>query len=238
VSPRSDATILEADRTAYYVSVVEALAFLDARRPTGRRFGPDADARWKTLAGDLSIADRIDLLVRDGDGQWPTALGARMVFSRFGVAADDAFGIGWESLRGGTAADLWSDLARRGPATTAEALFDRVAAAWKLRLTPFASPSVRPAEKLVVVGPSAAVALAALFAGRTELDWATQATVVATPAAHRQIAGIAAAVAGLTRAPALLTHVDAGGREGTLVVSFDADPRDREAAESTARGTS
>jgi hypothetical protein len=40
---------------------------LRARRPTGRRFGTEADARWNGFHGSLTIADRLDLLVRDAD---------------------------------------------------------------------------------------------------------------------------------------------------------------------------
>lgn len=53
------------DRSAYYRAALRCLQFVEQRKPTGRRFGPDADARWSQFEGELTTADRIDLMVRD-----------------------------------------------------------------------------------------------------------------------------------------------------------------------------
>ena len=45
---------------AYYSAALAGLRFLEQRQPTGRRFGPDADARWTNFRGDLATADRGD----------------------------------------------------------------------------------------------------------------------------------------------------------------------------------
>jgi hypothetical protein len=49
----------EADRAAYYRAALCCLRFIEQRRPTGRRFGAEADARWASFRGELQGADRI-----------------------------------------------------------------------------------------------------------------------------------------------------------------------------------
>jgi hypothetical protein len=44
--------VLEADRATYYRVALSCLRFIEQRRPTGRRFGLEADARW-VAAPDL-----------------------------------------------------------------------------------------------------------------------------------------------------------------------------------------
>lgn len=38
---------------SYYRAALTALRFVEARRPTGRRFGAEADALWASFAGGL-----------------------------------------------------------------------------------------------------------------------------------------------------------------------------------------
>jgi hypothetical protein len=70
-------TISFGESSAYYRGVLTALRFLEQRRPTGRRFGPEADLRWSSFRGHLLDIDRVELMVRDADAEWPGALGAR-----------------------------------------------------------------------------------------------------------------------------------------------------------------
>ncbi len=49
-----------ADRSPYYTAALRCLQFVEGRKPTGRRFGPDADARWSQFEGELTTADRRD----------------------------------------------------------------------------------------------------------------------------------------------------------------------------------
>ncbi len=60
-------------RAAYCRAALESLLFVEALRPTRRRAGADADATWASFRGDLTTADRIDLLLRDADAEWPGA---------------------------------------------------------------------------------------------------------------------------------------------------------------------
>lgn len=221
------------DPLAYYRGALWGLKFVEGRRPTGRRFGADADALWQGFAGDLSPADRLDLLIRDANAEWPGAFGARSVFDRRAVAEDDPFGVGWESLDGARAAELWQQLAGQPAPADAKALLVAVAAAWDVTLADFDAGAVAPAERLVVVGPSAIVAVAARFAGSRELDWADQVVCVATPPEHRQLAALAAAAVNATK-PCALVAADAEGLakaigQRRVVVSPDAHPGDRAA---------
>ncbi len=222
------------ERKAYYRACLLALRFVEARRPTNRRFGADADARWKAFQGDLTTADRIDLLIRDANAELPGAFGARTVFDFRAVAEDEPFGPGWRSLDPVDAESLWrAVLADDVPASLALA-FDAVAQAWELALDRPALPYVEPADRLVLVGPGAIARAAELFddAG-TSLDWVAQTTCVATPPAHRQLAALAGAFLRITK-PA---RIVAGGApipdeaKGSLGrASSDADPRDTAAA--------
>ncbi len=56
---------------SYYGAALVGLLAIEARRPTGRRVGSEADARWQAFRGDLTTANRLDLLIRDADAQWP-----------------------------------------------------------------------------------------------------------------------------------------------------------------------
>ncbi len=69
-----------AERVAYYQAALRCLQFVEKRKPTGRRFGSEADARWASFKGELTTSDRIDLLLRDADTEWLGAIGARTVF--------------------------------------------------------------------------------------------------------------------------------------------------------------
>lgn len=46
---------------AYYRAALAGLRYVESRRPSGRRFGENADALWKNFAGELTVGDRLDL---------------------------------------------------------------------------------------------------------------------------------------------------------------------------------
>lgn len=230
----------ERDVARYYAAALAALRHLENQRPTGRRFGPEADARWSTFAGDLTTADRIDLLIRDADAQWPEALGARTTFADKTSAEDMALPPDLSDLDPTDAEALWRQtLAAPAPASLAD-LFTTVAAHWGLGLPalPALSTDLRtrppdPAERVVVVGPSAIAALALAFQTTRDLDWREQVLILATPPAHRQLAAIAGAALGITRPAPPLTATDAAAHTPAsrrLIQSPDADPADLAAA--------
>jgi len=190
---------VSAARLAYYRAALTCLRFIDARTPTKRRFGPDASALWGEFRGDLTDADRIDLMLRDADVQWPGAFGARGVFELRGVAEDEAFGPDWESLDGVDAAELFQTVEREAPATDVVGALSRVVAAWDLKLAPLDAPAISPAGRFVVAGPSAIAALVRAFAEGRDLDWADQVTSVATPSGHRQIAALAGSLLNVSK---------------------------------------
>ena len=203
----------ELDKASYYRGALRCLCFVEQQRPTGRRFGPDADARWSSLRGDLETADRLDLLIRDADAQWPGALGARAVFALRAVAEDEPFGPEWQPMDTVDAEELWrAVLAEQAPASVAAAL-DAMAAAWNLTLAPADPGPIAATDRLLVTGPSAIASAIAAFAAGTDLDWAEQVVCVATPPAHRQLAAAAAALLGTTR-PARLAAAHAAADAG------------------------
>jgi len=174
-------------RAAYYAGALLLLSFLEARRPTGRRFGSEADARWSGFAGHLSVRDRIDLLVRDADLEWPGSVGARRVFGLDGVADDDAFGPTWEGVPAHVAADLFRMHAGTSISGVAAWLDAAFAVARRPRLT-IEVATVAPNDRFVVAGASAVAALLARFDGQRELDFGAQVLVVADDAFARQLA--------------------------------------------------
>jgi hypothetical protein len=215
---------------AYYQTALAALRFVEARRPTGRRFGEDADARWAGLRGDLATADRLDLLLRDADAEWPGAFGARLVFQGHAIAEDDAFGPFWSPLAPVTAEEVWSAEVRAAKTADLDHLLQTWARAWDVTLAPFAMGDVTAADRFVVAGASAIAAAIRAFAGRPELSWDNQIQIVATPASERQLGVLGTAVANSVRAPSLVAHGAATGLSGRIVVSDDASPEDAAAA--------
>ena len=223
----------DAARASYYAAAISALRFVEARSPSARRFGSEADARWGALRGNLTTADRIDLLLRDGDAQWPQAFGARAVFDLRAVAEDEAFGAEWSSLDPVEADELWRRSAQDTPAATVGAALAAAAGAWDVRLAPFDPGPIGPTDRLLGVGPGAVAAVVAAFAAGSDLDWAAQVVCVATPAPHRQLAALAAALLHAQKATVLVSSArPAGSLAGRrLLVSSDAAPADVAVAE-------
>lgn len=216
-----------APEKSYYGGVLSALRFMEHRQPTGRRFGADADARWASFRGDLTTADRIDLLVRDANAQWPEAFGARTVFARRAVAEDEPFGPGFEPLDPVEAEDLWRVQLAAPPAVDARAALRAVAQAWDLRLADHDVGSVGAAEKLIVVGPSAIVSAVVAFQQGHDLDWADQVIIIATPPAHRQLAGVGGALLNTLKPTTIWSATEGTAQRGRrLVASADADAAD------------
>jgi hypothetical protein len=226
--------VSDADSRAFYAAALAGLRFVEARRPTGRRFGAEADARWAGFRGDLTTADRLDLLLRDADAEWPSAFGARTVFAEPAVAEDDAFGPAWSPPEPVGAEELWrTTLATREPSDL-DGLLAAWGAAWGHGLAPFVAGEITTVDRLVVAGPAALAATLRAFVGRSDLAWSEQVTVVATPPAHRQLAALAAAVLNARGPTSLFTHGQAHGLVGRVLVSEDAAPDDAAAARRSA----
>lgn len=221
--------VQEADRATYYRAALCCLRFIEQRRPTGRRFGPEADARWVSFRGELQSADRIDLLLRDADAQWPGALGPRAVFALRAVAEDEPFGADWEPVDPVDAEELWHQLqAEHAPATISDTIA-AMAAAWRIPLAPHDPGPIAATDRLVVAGPSAIAAVITACAANSDLDWAEQVVCVATPPAHRQLAAVAPALldtARPTRLCAATADADPSLPGHRLLASDDADPAD------------
>lgn len=189
-------------RAAYYRAAMALLRFVEQRAPTQRRFGPEADALWRSFAGSLERGDRIDLLLRDADRQWGSAFGARTVFALQGVHELDAFGADWQALGRAEADALWRDA--KGPASQEQAIA-ALLAAWGLREPkPFALPKLGPSSRVVVTGLAALLACARRCLADADLSWPNQVVVVADAPGVRQLAAAVPALGDFGEATLLL----------------------------------
>lgn len=213
---------------AYYHGALAALRHVEARQPTGRRFGAEADARWASFRGDLTTADRIDLLIRDADAQWPGAFGARSVFARRAVAEDEPFGVGWDPLDPVDAEEVWRSENSKAPPSDVRGALLSVAERWALKIGAFAVGTVSAADKLVVAGPSAVLAALDVFHRGEDLDWADQVIVVASTPAHRQLAALGAALLNAGAPTLVVASAEAlpSAAKRRAIISDDADDAD------------
>ena len=220
---------------AFYEASLRALRYVEARSPTGRRFGLDADAMWRTFRGHLTAADRIDLLLRDADVEYPGAFGARVTFSLRGVGEDDAFGSSWQRLAPTDADTLWRRLLAEPMTTDATSAISACASALGISIRLRDVPKLTANTRLLVAGPSAIASVTAAFANERDLAWADQVTCVATPPAHRQLAVLSAALLGakptvlFAAAESLPTRAHFDHR----LASDDADQADRAVVEAS-----
>lgn len=217
---------------AFYTAALTSLRFVEQRNPTGRRFGEDADARWKAFRGHLGMADRIDLLLRDADNEFPGAFGARTAFALRGVSEDEPLGVDWTSLEPQVAEAMWRKLVReQQPPNDVHGVLGAIAAAWELTLQPVTLPSITPTTKLLLVGPSAIAQGIKAFAGNPGvLRWSDQVVCIATPPAHRQLAASAAAILRSNRATALYAAGDKVSVRGEHVLVESPDAHDDDLA--------
>jgi hypothetical protein len=212
---------------SYYAASLACLRFAEARHPTNRRFGADADAVWESFRGHLTTADRIDLLVRDADAQWRGALAARTTFALPAVADDEPFGIEWPGLDPVDAEELWRRVLRAPPSSDA-AVWSAITAEWSLKASAFDVGPIDASARLVVTGPSAVIALAVAFGKQRDLSWSEQVTCIATPPGHRHVALLAAVFLNTTEPGRLLeaTAARLTTRVDRVIASPDAAPDD------------
>ena len=92
---------------SFYRAALVGLGWLDAVEAKQRRFGPEADARWKGFAGHLTSTDRIDILLRDAAVVWSTVFARASVLRLPGLASDESFGPEWSGVPVNVARRLW-----------------------------------------------------------------------------------------------------------------------------------
>jgi hypothetical protein len=90
-------SVQKADKQRFYRVGALGLRWLQDRGFGTKRFDDDANARWRAFRGELTDADRLDLLLRDGAALFPKAFAAREVFELDGLAEDEPFGPEWVS---------------------------------------------------------------------------------------------------------------------------------------------
>jgi hypothetical protein len=173
----------------FYGAAVLGLRALDARERTPRRFGADADARWKQFAGALGACDRIDILLRDAAGTWGAAFSPSQCFGFFGLAEDEPFGPDWGGIDDHAAKRLLAE-------PDAPATLEHIAYGLGVKAASVPVPLLTPSTKLVVAGGTAIVSVAKVFGDDRALSWTDQVVVVADKPAWRQLAGLAAVLLG------------------------------------------
>lgn len=219
--------IHDGDRAAFYRASLAAIRFCDAREARSRRFGPDADSAWLSFAGDMGASERIDLLLRDADVQWPQAFAPRLVFGLAGLADDEPFGAAWASLEPALAEALWQTVSTAPPTKDVAELTDTAARAWGHPLVPVPTPELTPTTRLIVAGASAIAATARLFAQQPTLAWSDQVLVVAGRPFERHLATLMAPTLGTNHPTNVVRPGERPARpfgRARPVVSNDADP--------------
>lgn len=230
---------------SFYTSALLGLRALEAagaRRPS---FGADPDARWRAFKGELRDADRLDLLIRDAAKSLPAAFAPRVVLGIAGLHDDEPFGPDWPGPDAALAATLLRSAAQPFERPPLAELLARVVAAWSLAPAPVdrkRTADIAPQTRIVAAGAGAILALAEHFEQGKGLDLAAQVLLVTDSPGERQLLGVAAALLGSASAPRFLPPSskpdDAGKsfpRADLLLVSDDADPGARSAAEAIAR---
>lgn len=181
--------------SSFYRTAMLGLRLLESREGRGQRFGENANARWKSFAGALQERDRLDLLLRAASVTAPLAFAPRSVFAIEGLAEDEAFGPQWEGPPKGLATELF----REAPVDTSafRAALDLARRTWGL--PPFATSAelasslerLSASTRVVLAGADAITCVALAAQGRSDLDLATQAVLVADAPAERQLLGLA-----------------------------------------------
>ena len=231
------ATVSSEERSAFYHAAHLGLRALDAAERTPRRFGSDADARWRSFQGHLGLSDRLNLLIRDAAVTWASGFSPAIVFGLPGLASDEPFGPDWTALPEHEAKRLWSDSSR----PTVAALFEFLG----VPTSDVDLPKISAATQLIVAGGAATRSVASHFATNTDLSRSDQVLVVASSPMVRQCAGLVAALL-QAQGPTRLVHpandVRSSLKElgisggGHAVVSNDAPAEERSfAREATQR---
>lgn len=232
-------TVSPEQRSAFYRAALLALRALDAAERTPRRFGSDADARWKSFQGHLGYADRLELLIRDAAVTWTGGFSPAIVFGLPGLAADEPFGPDWGAIPENEAKKLWSDASCP---TTVASLSDTLGVSRE----GVTLPQISAATQLVIAGGAAVEAVALHFSAHQELSWSDQVVVVASSPVVRQFAGL---VAPLILAQGPTRMVDSGNDvgpslkklglsgSGQAVISNDATAEERSVVLDATQGT-
>lgn len=176
---------------SFYRAAHAGLRVLDGRG-VRRRFGAEADGRWQQFRGDMTDADRLDLLLKDAATIAPLAFAPRDVFDLRGLSSEDPFGTTWKGPPRGLAGSLFRE--EVAVPSDAVAAFDAAVALWEVRVEgvdAVALPRILPSTRLVVGGLAALRAVVAHFAAnRGSLDLADQVLLVADRPVERQLFGL------------------------------------------------
>lgn len=234
------ALVEQAQADAFYRAATAGLRALDTLPGQNRRFGDEANARWQAFRGELSAADRLDLLIRDAAVLQPAGFAPRVIFALEGLADDEPFGPAWDAAP--------ADAARafNQPPEVAPSLartLETAAEAWSLAPVPLSAnelAAITPATKILAAGAGAVLSLAQAFSGRADLSLPDQVLLLADHPGHRQLFGLAATL--LQSASPAKTIAPTAGPQDTdfskidlVLISGDAAPGLRAAADTLGR---
>lgn len=238
---------------SFYRAALLVLRFLEQRSGQRRTFGADANARWRSFAGHLTLGDRIDLAILDASRRQGTAtagaaFSAARVFQLKTLADDEPFGPDWPGLGDDESRRLWAE-AEGAEAATWQPVLEQAWSAWGLAPAGAApdTAGISPATRVLTSGPTALQALAVRYAASETLRWSERVAVLAERPGERHVAGLIAALVGspgptrvispaaLARAeagPARALHELLGAPPDLAILSDDAEPVSRDLATS------
>lgn len=233
--------IASEERQKFYRAGALGLRALQDRSLGAQRFSPDAEARWKAFRGELTDADRLDLLLRDGAVLHPVAFSAASVFGLTDLAADEPFGPEWSSLPASESGAVLREVSKAavfaGDARPSGVLAT-AAKIWGLTFRSMDVSHVVASSRVTVAGAGAIVSLSDHMAGRSDLDFGDQLLLVTDRPAERQLFGLASALCGSRTRPRTVRSDDSleavratkFDRSTVTLISDDADGPARDGA--------
>jgi hypothetical protein len=167
------ASISTEDLERFLVAGLFALRRMDALLPMPMRFGKDADARWGDFAGQLTLGDRIALLLRDAAVNWGSAFSLAAAINQDILAHDGLLPVDAKEFLKFRGELVWRRAFELSSPTGSDS-WKTLCQVWGIPLSLPAVPHLSPGTKIFVGGVGALSALLDVFGERPDLNWEAQ----------------------------------------------------------------
>lgn len=206
---------MKSEVETFYRAALSGLFFADALENKGRHFGEDADSRWKSFAGHLTVADRIEIMCRNGAERWGAAYSATLAFGHDSTAPDEPFPADWERPDKRDAQKLWDEVITHGKPTPKEALALHFQLCGGKDVQDLESPlpELQASTQLLLGGLSAVYQAALAFLDNASLAWSEQIQVVASAPHERQFAALVAVTLNASNTTRLVDPTDSSASD-------------------------